>query len=149
MPIIDNPFAGVNREKLKMAEDYINSNEAKTIRCGFTGNRISDHIHVGYLSISKLTHTVESKFSARSIGDYSLKFNQPVRGKRKHEQSVFFSSGKAQKLGGMEITALIARNLPYFLFEQLNIKSDRVESNSLFVKEEKEIASLRPRYSET
>ncbi|MCP4229172.1 MAG: hypothetical protein GY771_03370 [bacterium] len=92
--------------------------------------------HVGYVYFLKLIHTAASKYSCRSIGDYNIKFSQPIRGRYVYSQNPLIGSGEAQKLGGMEVSTLMARDMPYFLHEAMCIKSDNHASRRIFIEEQ-------------
>lgn len=139
--MVDIPFDDIDNNRIKSLEDYLNVSETSQLRCGMTGEKFLSGVHVGRAYILKLMHTAASKYSCRSLGDYNVKFNQPVRGGYVHSQNAILSSGRAQRLGTMEVAALIARNLPKFLHESLHYKSDRIESSRLFTAER---PSLRP-----
>src|SRR5262249_37759565 len=48
---------------------------------GLTGNRFEQEVAVGYIYMMKLSHLVDDKIHARSIGPYSLITQQPLGGK--------------------------------------------------------------------
>ncbi|MBI4286700.1 MAG: DNA-directed RNA polymerase subunit beta [Chloroflexi bacterium] len=88
-----------------------------TLRDGRTGIPLDQPATVGYIYMMKLTHLVEDKVHARSIGPYSLITQQPL-------------GGKAQfgglRFGEMEVWALEAYGAAHCLQEMLTIKSDDV-----------------------
>jgi DNA-directed RNA polymerase subunit beta len=65
----------------------------------------------------KLSHLVEDKIHARSIGPYSLITQQPLGGKAQFG---------GQRLGEMEVWALEAYGAAHTLQEMLTVKSDDV-----------------------
>ena len=69
----------------------------------------------------KLSHLVDDKIHARSIGPYSLITQQPLGGKAQFG---------GQRLGEMEVWALEAYGAAYTLQELLTVKSDDVEGRS-------------------
>ena len=69
----------------------------------------------------KLSHLVDDKIHARSIGPYSLITQQPLGGKAQFG---------GQRFGEMEVWALEAYGASYTLQELLTVKSDDVEGRS-------------------
>ena len=69
----------------------------------------------------KLSHLVDDKFQARSIGPYSLVSQQPLGGKAQFG---------GQRFGEMEVWALEAYGAAYSLQELLTVKSDDVQGRS-------------------
>ncbi len=76
---------------------------------------------VGYIYMLKLSHLVDDKIHARSIGPYSLITQQPLGGKAQFG---------GQRFGEMEVWALEAYGAAYTLQELLTVKSDDVEGRS-------------------
>src|SRR4029077_3972057 len=74
-------------------------------------------VTVGYIYMLKLSHLVDDKIHARSIGPYSLITQQPLGGKA---QCV------AQRFGEMEVWALEVYGSAHLLQELLTAKSDDV-----------------------
>ena len=88
---------------------------------GRTGEKYHGDVAVGVLYILKLEHMVEDKIHARSTGKYSLITQQPVGGR---------SRFGGQRLGEMEVEALVAHGAAYTLREMLTIKSDDVQGRA-------------------
>jgi len=88
---------------------------------GMTGNRFEQEVTVGYIYMLKLSHLVDDKIHARSIGPYSLITQQPLGGKAQFG---------GQRFGEMEVWALEAYGAAYTLQELLTVKSDDVEGRS-------------------
>jgi DNA-directed RNA polymerase subunit beta len=88
---------------------------------GRTGEKFEQKIAVGYMYILKLHHMVEDKIHMRSIGPYSLITQQPLGGK---------AQGGGQRLGEMEVWALLGHGVSYTLREMLTIKSDDIIGRS-------------------
>lgn len=84
---------------------------------GRTGEPFSETTTVGIGYILKLSHMVEDKMHARSVGPYSLVTQQPLGGK---------AQMGGQRLGEMEVWALEAHRAAHTLQEMLTIKSDDV-----------------------
>ncbi|MCB9032557.1 MAG: DNA-directed RNA polymerase subunit beta [Chitinophagales bacterium] len=103
-------------------EDYVE--EAKLPRLGSTylydgetGRRFDQKTTVGVIYMLKLSHMVDDKMHARSIGPYSLITQQPLGGKAQFG---------GQRLGEMEVWALEAYGASNILQELLTIKSDDI-----------------------
>ncbi len=84
---------------------------------GMTGERFEQPVTVGYIYMLKLSHLVDDKIHARSIGPYSLITQQPLGGKAQFG---------GQRFGEMEVWALEAYGAAYILQELLTAKSDDV-----------------------
>src|SRR5689334_389395 len=84
---------------------------------GITGDRFEQPVTVGYIYMLKLSHLVDDKIHARSIGPYSLITQQPLGGKAQFG---------GQRFGEMEVWALEAYGAAYILQELLAAKSDDV-----------------------
>jgi DNA-directed RNA polymerase subunit beta len=76
---------------------------------------------VGYIYMLKLSHLVDDKIHARSIGPYSLVTQQPLAGKAQFG---------GQRFGEMEVWALEAYGAAHTLQEILTVKSDDVNGRS-------------------
>jgi DNA-directed RNA polymerase subunit beta len=88
-----------------------------TLRDGLTGEPFDGPVTVGNIYMMKLTHLVEDKVHARSIGPYSLITQQPLGGKAQFG---------GQRFGEMEVWALEAYGAAHTLQEVQTIKSDDV-----------------------
>ncbi len=84
---------------------------------GMTGEGFEQPVTVGYIYMLKLSHLVDDKIHARSIGPYSLITQQPLGGKAQFG---------GQRFGEMEVWALEAYGAAYILQELLTAKSDDV-----------------------
>ncbi len=84
---------------------------------GETGERFDQKTTVGVIYMLKLSHMVDDKMHARSIGPYSLITQQPLGGKAQFG---------GQRLGEMEVWALEAFGASNILQELLTIKSDDI-----------------------
>ncbi len=87
------------------------------LRDGMTGDFFEQPVTVGYIYMLKLSHLVDDKIHARSIGPYSLITQQPLGGKAQFG---------GQRFGEMEVWALEAYGAAYILQELLTAKSDDV-----------------------
>jgi DNA-directed RNA polymerase subunit beta len=88
-----------------------------TLRDGMTGEKFELPVTVGYIYMLKLSHLVDDKIHARSIGPYSLITQQPLGGKAQFG---------GQRFGEMEVWALEAYGAAFILQELLTAKSDDV-----------------------
>jgi DNA-directed RNA polymerase subunit beta len=84
---------------------------------GMTGIAFEQEVTVGYIYMLKLSHLVDDKIHARSIGPYSLITQQPLGGKAQFG---------GQRFGEMEVWALEAYGAAHILQELLTAKSDDV-----------------------
>ena len=88
---------------------------------GRTGEPFDKEVTVGYIYMMKLSHLVDDKIHARSIGPYSLVTQQPLGGKAQFG---------VQRFGEMEVWALEAYGTAYLPQEMLTVKSDDVAGRS-------------------
>ncbi len=88
-----------------------------TLTDGMTGVPFEQDVTVGYIYMLKLSHLVDDKIHARSIGPYSLITQQPLGGKAQFG---------GQRFGEMEVWALEAYGAAHILQELLTAKSDDV-----------------------
>lgn len=84
---------------------------------GETGERFHQKATVGVIYMLKLSHMVDDKMHARSIGPYSLITQQPLGGKAQFG---------GQRLGEMEVWALEAYGAANILRELITMKSDDI-----------------------
>jgi len=88
---------------------------------GMSGDPFEQQVTVGYIYMMKLSHLVDDKIHARSIGPYSLITQQPLGGKAQFG---------GQRFGEMEVWALEAYGAAHILQELLTAKSDDVAGRS-------------------
>jgi DNA-directed RNA polymerase subunit beta len=91
------------------------------LRDGRTGQQFAGDVTVGSIYMLKLSHLVDDKIHARSIGPYSLVTQQPLAGKAQFG---------GQRFGEMEVWALEAYGAAHVLQEMLTVKSDDVNGRS-------------------
>jgi DNA-directed RNA polymerase subunit beta len=91
------------------------------LRDGRTGEWFATPVTVGEIYMLKLSHLVDDKIHARSIGPYSLVTQQPLAGKAQFG---------GQRFGEMEVWALEAYGAAHTLREMLTVKSDDVNGRS-------------------
>jgi DNA-directed RNA polymerase subunit beta len=92
-----------------------------TLIDGRTGEPFERKVTVGYIYMMKLSHMVDDKIHARSVGPYSLVTQQPLGGKAQFG---------GQRFGEMEVWALEAYGASYTLQEMLTVKSDDVSGRT-------------------
>jgi len=108
--------------KLEDVEDWMNkaslSEGSKTeLYDGRSGEKFHQRVTCGYIYMLKLSHLVDDKIHARSIGPYSLITQQPLGGKAQFG---------GQRFGEMEVWALEGYGSSHILQEILTVKSDDV-----------------------
>jgi DNA-directed RNA polymerase subunit beta len=91
------------------------------LRDGRGGEEFENEVTVGSIYMMKLSHLVDDKIHARSIGPYSLVTQQPLAGKAQFG---------GQRFGEMEVWALEAYGAAHTLQEILTVKSDDVNGRS-------------------
>jgi DNA-directed RNA polymerase subunit beta len=114
-PIFDGATWEQVQEELRAAS--LDDNSKTDLIDGMTGEFFDQKITVGYLYMMKLSHLVDDKIHARSIGPYSLITQQPLGGKAQFG---------GQRFGEMEVWALEAYGASNVLQEILTVKSDDV-----------------------
>lgn len=112
-------FDGLHREDLEalMKEVGMNEDGKQPVISGRTGEYFDSPVSVGIMYFVKLSHMVDDKLHARSVGPYSLVTQQPLGGK---------AQNGGQRFGEMEVWALEAYGAAYTLREILTVKSDDV-----------------------
>jgi DNA-directed RNA polymerase subunit beta len=118
-PVFDR--ARESEIKQYLAEANLPSSGKTELFDGMTGQPFEQKVTVGYIYMLKLSHLVDDKIHARSIGPYSLITQQPLGGKAQFG---------GQRFGEMEVWALEAYGAAYTLQELLTVKSDDVEGRS-------------------
>jgi len=112
--------------ELDDVQDYLrkaglNTDGNTTLYDGGTGEPFDQDVTIGVIYMMKLSHLVEDKIHARSIGPYSLITQQPLGGKAQFG---------GQRFGEMEVWALEAYGAAHTLQEILTVKSDDVAGRS-------------------
>jgi DNA-directed RNA polymerase subunit beta len=112
-------FDGATERDIKkeLVEADLPTSGKITLRDGMSGLPFEQPVTVGYIYMLKLSHLVDDKIHARSIGPYSLITQQPLGGKAQFG---------GQRFGEMEVWALEAYGAAYILQELLTAKSDDV-----------------------
>lgn len=116
-------FDGASQDEI---EDYIQNSNLPSLgqtylHDGETGDRFHQQATVGVIYMLKLSHMVDDKMHARSIGPYSLITQQPLGGKAQFG---------GQRFGEMEVWALEAFGASNILQELLTIKSDDINGRA-------------------
>ncbi|MFN0120243.1 MAG: DNA-directed RNA polymerase subunit beta, partial [Blastocatellia bacterium] len=129
-PVFDGALESDIRRYLETADEKLQSEgipqlvsvTGKTIlHDGISGEAFEQKVTVGYIYMLKLSHLVDDKIHARSIGPYSLITQQPLGGKAQFG---------GQRFGEMEVWALEAYGAAHILQELLTAKSDDVTGRS-------------------
>ncbi len=112
-------FDGASLDEINTYTDEagVPRNGAAYLYDGGTGERFDQPATVGVIYMIKLSHMIEDKMHARSIGPYSLITQQPLGGKAQFG---------GQRFGEMEVWALEAFGAANILQEILTVKSDDV-----------------------
>jgi DNA-directed RNA polymerase subunit beta len=112
-------FDGATEREIKrsLTEAKLPTSGKTKLYDGLTGTEFEQPVTVGYIYMMKLSHLVDDKIHARSIGPYSLITQQPLGGKAQFG---------GQRFGEMEVWALEAYGAAYILQELLTAKSDDV-----------------------
>jgi DNA-directed RNA polymerase subunit beta len=112
-------FDGATEREIKRAltDAKLPTSGKTSLFDGMTGTQFEQPVTVGYIYMLKLSHLVDDKIHARSIGPYSLITQQPLGGKAQFG---------GQRFGEMEVWALEAYGAAYILQELLTAKSDDV-----------------------
>jgi DNA-directed RNA polymerase subunit beta len=118
-PVFDG--AAIEEIKNKLREAGLPDSGKAVLYDGRSGEPLKHEVTVGYIYMLKLSHLVDDKIHARSIGPYSLVTQQPLGGKAQFG---------GQRFGEMEVWALEAYGAAYTLQELLTVKSDDVVGRS-------------------
>ncbi len=118
-PVFDGAAEEEVRSELEKAGLPLNGKSV--LHDGMTGEPFAQKVTVGYIYMNKLSHMVDDKIHARSIGPYSLITQQPLGGKAQFG---------GQRFGEMEVWALEAYGAAHILQELLTAKSDDVQGRA-------------------
>jgi DNA-directed RNA polymerase subunit beta len=116
-------FAGASVDEIKtcLRDANLSEDGKSALHDGRSGEEFDQRVTVGYIYMMKLSHLVDDKIHARSIGPYSLVTQQPLGGKAQFG---------GQRFGEMEVWALEAYGAAHTLQELLTVKSDDVTGRS-------------------
>ena len=129
-PVFDGATEAEIKEKLQQSgararslglPEIVNESGKAVLYDGLSGDPFEQKVTVGYIYMLKLSHLVDDKIHARSIGPYSLITQQPLGGKAQFG---------GQRFGEMEVWALEAYGAAHILQELLTAKSDDVAGRS-------------------
>ena len=118
-PVFEGPGEALIKKRLR--EAGLPTSGKTKLYDGLTGERFDQEVTVGYIYMLKLSHLVDDKIHARSIGPYSLITQQPLGGKAQFG---------GQRFGEMEVWALEAYGAAHILQELLTAKSDDVQGRA-------------------
>ena len=118
-PVFDG--ASIDEIKSYLKKAGLPESGKSVVHDGRTGEELDREVTVGFMYMMKLSHLVDDKIHARSIGPYSLVTQQPLGGKAQFG---------GQRFGEMEVWALEAYGAAYTLQEMLTVKSDDVAGRS-------------------
>ncbi|MDI6809337.1 MAG: DNA-directed RNA polymerase subunit beta [Candidatus Eisenbacteria bacterium] len=123
MKVSSPVFAGATVDMIKatLKDAELPEDGKAVLYDGRTGDPFDHRVTVGFIYTMKLSHLVDDKMHARSIGPYSLVTQQPLGGKAQFG---------GQRFGEMEVWALEAYGAAYTLQELLTVKSDDVSGRS-------------------
>ncbi len=112
-------FDGATEQQISQLyrENGLDDDAKVVLYDGRTGEAFDNRVTVGYMYMLKLTHMVDNKMHARSIGPYALVTAQPLGG-----QAMF----GGQRFSEMDVWALEGYGAANLLQEMLTIKSDDV-----------------------
>ena len=116
-------FDGAREHEIKseLEKAGLPQNGKTVLYDGLSGEAFDQEVTVGYIYMLKLSHLVDDKIHARSIGPYSLITQQPLGGKAQFG---------GQRFGEMEVWALEAYGAASILQELLTAKSDDVQGRA-------------------
>ena len=118
-PVFDGATESEIKKMLRQAK--LPSSGKTALYDGMTGEQFEQPVTAGYIYMLKLSHLVDDKIHARSIGPYSLITQQPLGGKAQFG---------GQRFGEMEVWALEAYGAAHILQELLTAKSDDVSGRA-------------------
>jgi DNA-directed RNA polymerase subunit beta len=111
-----------NEDIIKMLKEAKLPETGKfTLTDGITGKKFDEKVTVGIMYMLKLSHMIDDKMHARSIGPYSLITQQPLRGK---------ANNGGQRFGEMEAWAIEAYGASNLLQELVTLKSDDIKGRN-------------------
>ena len=122
--LIQPPFESIGWAELNQALQYTGTAWEQRIFDPKSNMYIENTINVGYMYFMKLNHIAQDKIAYRGIGPYSAKTSQPLGGK---------SRKGGQRLGEMEIWAVIAHGAEKNLNEFISTKSDSIKLRNEYI----------------
>jgi len=125
--LIQPPFESVRWNQLNEAMLYTQTPYEYKCMDPISGKDIQNDVAFGYMYWFKLNHIAKDKISYRGVGPYSAKTSQPLGGK---------SRKGGQRLGEMEIWAVISHGDEKNLNEFISTKSDSIQLRNKYISEE-------------
>ena len=122
--VIQPPFQSIGTDELDAAMKYTNSKYEVTCYDPVSKKNVANKIVFGSLYFMKLNHISEDKIAYRGIGPYSAKTSQPLGGKTRKG---------GQRLGEMEVWAVIAHGDEENLREFITTKSDSISLRNKYI----------------
>jgi len=124
--LIQPPFESITHKELDEAMKYTNTPYEYEVFDPISNQKIQNTVMCGYMYFMKLNHIAQDKISYRGVGPYSAKTSQPLGGK---------SRKGGQRLGEMEIWAVIGHGAEKNLGEFISVKSDSIKLRNKFISE--------------
>jgi DNA-directed RNA polymerase beta subunit len=124
--VIQPPFESIKWTQLNNAMEYTKTAFESTVFDPISGKNVESPINCGYMYFMKLNHIAQDKMSYRGIGPYAAKTSQPLGGK---------SRKGGQRLGEMEIWAVIGHGAEKNLNEFISTKSDSIKLRNKYISE--------------
>jgi DNA-directed RNA polymerase beta subunit len=122
--VIQPPFESIGPAGLRQALAYTKADYEYKLFDPISQRHFENDIAVGSMYFLKLNHIAEDKISSRGIGPYSVKTAQPLGGK---------SRKGGQRLGEMEMWAVIAHGCEKNLNEFITVKSDSIRLRNKYI----------------
>jgi len=122
--VIQPPFQSIGPAELDQAMEYTNSKYEVPVYDPVSKKMIQNELVFGSLYFMKLNHISQDKLAARGIGPYSAKTSQPLGGKTRKG---------GQRLGEMEVWAVIAHGDEINLHEFTTVKSDSISLRNKYI----------------
>lgn len=122
--VIQPPFQSIGTDELDRAMKYTNTKYECTCYDPVAKQNVDNKIVFGSLYFMKLNHISQDKIGYRGIGPYSAKTSQPLGGK---------SRKGGQRLGEMEVWAVIAHGDEENLREFITTKSDSISLRNKYI----------------
>jgi len=122
--IIQPPFESLTWEDLSDAMRYTDTKFEYDCFDPIQNKNTREQIAFGYQYFMKLNHIAQDKISCRGVGPYSSKTAQPLAGK---------SRKGGQRIGEMEMWAIIAHSAEKNLKEFITTKSDSIKNRNNYI----------------
>ena len=123
--VVAPPFESTTVDQVKAAIEYVGSQFKYNVFDPIAGINLLNPVSVGFSYFFRMSHIAEEKLAARGLGNYSRKTCQPAAGKKNQG---------GQRLGEMEVAALIGHEAVYNLEECMTVKSDCITAKNNYIK---------------